>query len=42
MDMTRERVAAKFGITLRREIRLLGFPDSVGQEMESRQLVAAR
>ena len=42
MDMTRERVAAKFGITLRREIKLLGFPDSVSQEAEPRQLVAAR
>ena len=43
MDMTRERVKARFGITLRTEIRMLGFPASASaSETEPRDLAAAR
>jgi UDP-N-acetylmuramate dehydrogenase len=41
MEMTRERVARQFGITLSTEIQMLGFPASCAFEPESRELVAA-
>jgi UDP-N-acetylmuramate dehydrogenase len=41
LDMTRERVEARFGITLRTEIRMLSF-DPVGSETEPLELTAAR
>jgi UDP-N-acetylmuramate dehydrogenase len=41
MEMTRERVAARFGVTLRTEIRMLGFPAAMA-EAEPLELAAAR
>jgi UDP-N-acetylmuramate dehydrogenase len=41
MEMTRERVAAQFGVTLRPAIRTLGFADPLAFETEVRELVAA-
>ena len=41
MEMTRERVAARFGLTLLPEIRMLGFPISIA-EAEPLDLAAAR
>lgn len=40
MEMTRERVAGRFGVTLRPEIRMLGFPASV-MEAEPLELAAS-
>jgi len=42
MEMTRERVDARFGVTLRTEIHLIGFPASSPFETPARDLVAAR
>ncbi len=42
MEMTRERVAAQFGITLRTEIQMLGFPGSFASDTEPRELLAVR
>jgi len=41
MDMTRERVAARFGVTLRAEIRMLGFPAAIA-EPEPLELAVTR
>jgi UDP-N-acetylmuramate dehydrogenase len=40
MEMTRERVARQFGITLSPEIQMLGFPVSRARETKPRELVA--
>jgi UDP-N-acetylmuramate dehydrogenase len=42
MDMTRERVAAQFGVALRAEIRMLGFADPFPFDVEAGELVGAR